>query len=105
MTFHYLSKDSMNPTCRTKPCLLAAALLALTAPHAAAEIQSPVVAEKLRDPMELAVAPNGDLIVIEREGRVLRVRPSTGGVFEIGTVPVTALREKDSGSKWAREDG
>jgi cytochrome c len=88
------------------PFLRTAALLALAASAASsAEIQSSTVADKLRDPMEIAVAPNGDLIVIEREGRVLRVRPSTGGVFEIGTVPVTALRESDRNSPWAREDG
>jgi cytochrome c len=71
----------------------------------AADIQSTIVAEKLRDPMEIALVPNGDLIVIEREGRVLRVRPSTGGIFEIGTVPVTALHQSESNSPWAREDG
>jgi len=75
---------------------------ALSAPAA---IQSTTVADKLHDPMEIAIAPNDDLIVIEREGRVLRVRPSTGGVFVVGTVPVTALRESDSNSPWAREDG
>ncbi|MCW1925043.1 PQQ-dependent sugar dehydrogenase [Luteolibacter arcticus] len=86
--------------------LSTAALLALASSWAmAAEIQSTTVAEKLRDPMEIAVVPNGDLIVIEREGRVLRVRPSTGGVFELGTVPVTALRATDTNSPWAREDG
>lgn len=82
-----------------------ALLTVATACATAAEIQSTIVAEKLRDPMELAIVPNGDLIVIEREGRVLRVRPSTGGVFELGTVPVTALRESDRNSPWAREDG
>ena len=70
-----------------------------------AEIESASFAETLRDPMELAVAPGGNLIVIEREGRVLRVHPATGGVFEIGNVPVTALRSSDSKSAWAREDG
>ena len=71
----------------------------------AAEIQSTTITDKLHDPMEIALVPNGDLLVIEREGRVLRVRPSTGGVFEIGNVPVTALREADRNSSWAREDG
>ncbi len=87
------------------PSLHAGAFLTLTLCCASAQIQSSIVAEKLRDPMEIAVAPNDDLIVIEREGQVLRVRPSTGGVFEIGTVPVTALRESDRNSPWAREDG
>jgi cytochrome c len=81
--------------------LLTAAISCATA----ADIQSTIVADKFHDPMEIAVAPNDDLIVIEREGRVLRVRPSTGGVFELGTVPVTALRQSDSNSPWAREDG
>ena len=76
----------------------------ITAAHAAG-IQSTFFAEGLRDPMELAVAPGGNLIVIEREGRVLRVHPATGGVFEMGTVPVTALRPTDPKSAWAREDG
>ena len=82
------------------------ALLALSLPLSTqAELQSTFFAENLRSPMELAVAPNNDLIVIEREGRVLRVRPSTGGVFVIGNLPVTALRENDPNSGWAREDG
>ena len=71
----------------------------------AAEIESASFAEGLHDPMEIAVTPDGKLIVIEREGRVLRVHPATGGVFEIGNVPVTALRSSDSDSAWAREDG
>ena len=82
-----------------------ALVTAATACATAAEIQSTTVAENLRDPMEIAIAPNDDLIVIEREGRVLRVRPSTGGIFELGTLPVTALRQADSNSPWAREDG
>lgn len=82
-----------------------AASLALIASVSAAEIESTYFAEGLRDPMELAIAPDGDLFVVEREGRVLRVRPSTGGVFVIGELSVTALREKDKDSGWAREDG
>ena len=71
----------------------------------AAEIESTFVAEHLKDPMELAIAPDGDLYVVEREGRVLRVRPSTGGIFEIGNLAVTALRSNDPDSPYAREDG
>ena len=77
----------------------------LSAVSTAAEIESAFVAEHLRDPMELAVAPDGDLYVVEREGRVLRVRPSTGGIFEIGRIAVTALRANDPDSPYAREDG
>ncbi|MCW1925519.1 PQQ-dependent sugar dehydrogenase [Luteolibacter arcticus] len=82
-----------------------AATLALLASVAGAEIESTFFAEGLRDPMEIAVAPDGDLFVVEREGRVLRVRPATGGVFVIGELPVTALRETDKDTPWAREDG
>ena len=71
----------------------------------AAEPVSEVIASGLHDPMEISVAPDGDIYVIEREGRVLRVRPSTGGLFEIGQIPVTALHESDAKSNWAREDG
>ena len=81
------------------------AISALVATAHAAEIENTVLAEGLRDPMEIAIAPGGNLIVIEREGRVLRVHPATGGVFEMGTVPVTALRDTDPKSAWAREDG
>jgi cytochrome c len=83
--------------------ILALAILSSIA-HAA-EFQNTICAEALRDPMELAVAPGGNLIVIEREGRMLRIHPATGGVFEMGTLPVTALRSSDSKSIWAREDG
>jgi cytochrome c len=82
-------------------------LLALTAPLGAAEnpFLSPPVAEGLHDPMEIAVVPGGDLFVIEREGRVLRVRPSTGGMFEVGRFEVSGLRSNDPDSKVAREEG
>lgn len=77
----------------------------LLATVAVADLESVFFAEDLRDPMELAIAPDGDLYVAEREGRVLRVRPSTGGVFVIGELPVTALRASEPHSGWAREDG
>ena len=96
----------MNRLSQAASLLRTTALLTAVATCAtAAEIQSTIVADKLHDPMEIAIVPNGDLIVVEREGRVLRVRPSTGGVFELGTVPVTALRQSDSNTPWAREDG
>lgn len=64
-----------------------------------------VVPTGLRDPMELSVAPNGDLYVVEREGRVLRVRPQTGGVFEIGKIEVAARHEGGGNSPIAAEEG
>ena len=80
-----------------------AAFLALIATSHAAEIESTFFAGNLKDPIELAAAPDGDVYLIEREGRVLRLRPSTGGVFEIGNLDVTALRSNDRESNWARE--
>lgn len=72
---------------------------------AAAPLQKQVIADGLRDPMSLAVAPNGDLYVVEREGRILCVRPDTGGVFEIGELAVSALRSNEPKSDTAVEDG
>ena len=80
-------------------------ILALLATPAFAGIDITPVAGNLRDPMEIAAAPDGDLYVVEREGRVLRVRPSTGGVFEIGALDVTALRSSNAGNLRGREDG
>jgi cytochrome c len=68
-------------------------------------LQTTFVASDLRDPMEISLAPNGDVYVVEREGRVLRVVPSTGAMMEIGTIAVTALRKEKKDSSWAREDG
>ncbi len=70
-----------------------------------AGLQTTFVASDLRDPMEISIAPNGDVYVVEREGRLLRVVPSTGAVMELGTLPVTALRAAEKDSVWAREDG
>jgi cytochrome c len=82
-----------------------AILLALVAAANAADIESTFFAESLKDPIELAPAPDGDIYIVEREGRVLRLRPSTGGLFLIGELEVTALRSKDRESNWGREDG
>ena len=79
--------------------------LSLAAVSSAAEIESTFFAETLKDPIELAPAADGDIYIVEREGRVLRLRPSTGGLFVIGELEVTALRSKDRDSNWAREDG
>ncbi len=71
----------------------------------AAPLARETIAEGLRDPMEIALAPDGDIYVTEREGRVLRVHPPTGGMFEIGQIPVEALRADNRDSPYAREDG
>lgn len=84
-------------------CLPLALFCVATA--AAAAIQKDTIAEGFRDPMSLAIAPDGDVYVVEREGRLLRIRPETGGVFEIGNLAVSALRAADPGSDSAVEDG
>jgi cytochrome c len=71
----------------------------------AAPIQNDTIAEGFRDPMSIAVAPDGDVYVVEREGRLLRIRPETGGVFEVGNLPVSALRAANPKSDSAVEDG
>jgi len=59
----------------------------------------------MRDPMELSIAPDGDIYVVEREGKILRVRPQTGGVFEIGHLEVAGRRENNPSSPIAAEEG
>lgn len=79
----------------------------LTAPgllHAAPFLKE-TIAEGFHDPMSIAPAPDGDIYLVEREGRLLRIRPSTGGVFEIGNLTVSALRATDPKSDTAVEDG
>lgn len=71
----------------------------------AATLRKETIAEGFHDPMSIAPAPDGDVYLVEREGRVFRIRPSTGGVFRIGDVPVSALRESDPKSDSAVEDG
>ena len=80
-------------------------LALFTAAVSAAPILKDTIVGGLKDPMEVAIAPDGNLFVIEREGRVVRVNPQTGGLFEIGTIPVEHLKEADANSKYAREDG
>ena len=84
---------------------LASLSLALAASAAAAPLLKETLATGFRDPMEIAIAPDGDFYVVEREGRVLRVDPNTGGTFVIGEIAVQALTSTDSKSNYAREDG
>lgn len=70
-----------------------------------APVRKITIAEGFRDPMSIAPAPDGDVYVVEREGKLLRVHPATGGVFEIGDLPVSALRASAPKSESAREDG
>ncbi len=68
-------------------------------------IRKDTVAENFHDPMSIAVAPDGDVYFVEREGRMFRVRPSTGGFFQFGELKVSALRESNPKSDSAVEDG
>lgn len=80
------------------------ALLSLAAAHAA-PLQKQTIAGGFHDPMSITVAPDGDIYLVEREGKFLRIRPSTGGVFEVGNLTVSALRSTDPKSNSAVEDG
>ena len=79
--------------------------LALATASSAAPLIKETIVTGLQDPMEVAIAPDGNLFVIEREGRVVRVNPQTGGLFDIGTIPVEHLKETHADSSYAREDG
>ncbi len=85
--------------------LLPLALLLFATAAPAAPVQKDTIAEGFRDPMSLAVAPDGDVYVVEREGGMFRIRPETGGIFRIGDLPVSALRSTDPKSDSAVEDG
>ncbi len=55
--------------------------------------------------MEITIAPDGTFFVTEREGRLLRINPETGALFEIGNIVVEHLKITDRDSVYAREDG
>lgn len=84
---------------------LTALTLTMASTVGAAPLVKETLATGLRDPMEVAIAPDGDFYVVEREGRVLRINPNTGGIFVIGEIEVEALRSADPKSNYAREDG
>jgi cytochrome c len=79
-------------------------LLSIAAAHSA-PLQKFTVATGLHDPMSIAPSSDGDIYLVEREGKLFRIRPSTGGVFEIGNLAVSALRTTDPKSETGREDG
>ena len=79
--------------------------LALATAASAAPLVKQVIATGLNDPMEVAIAPDGNLFVTEREGRLLRINPETGGLFEIGKIAVEHLKITNRDSVYAREDG
>lgn len=87
---------------KTAWCLF---LVASLLPVSAAIELTPPVADGLHDPIEISVAKNGDIYVIEREGRLLQVKPLKGSIFEIGNIKVAALRATNPDSAVSREEG
>ncbi len=87
------------------PKLLPLLVISSLSAAVAAPLRKDLIAEGFHDPMSIALAADGDVYVVEREGRLLRVRPSTGGLFEIGLLPVSALRADNPKSQSGREDG
>ncbi len=84
---------------------LSALTLALTVSATSAPLLKETIVTGLRDPMELAIAPDGTYFVTEREGRLLRINPETGAMFEIGNIAVEHLKITNRDSVYAREDG
>ncbi len=82
--------------------LLAAAMIA---PAFAQPLTRTAFAPGLEDPMAIAIAPDGDIYFTQLRGKLQRLRPSTGGVFEVGQIPVEHLKITDRNSPYAREDG
>ncbi len=58
------------------------------------------IADGFADAMELAVAPDGGIFVVERTGGLKRVDPGTGEVTEVARIPVEVRKDE-----YAREAG
>ncbi len=58
-----------------------------------ADLQVEVVATGLDVPWEMRFLPDGNLVVTERTGRIVRVDPTTGAVTPLGELPITANGE------------
>ncbi len=79
--------------------------LVLATAATAAPLVKDTIVTGLEDPMEIAIAPDGTYFVTEREGRLLRINPETGAMFEIGQIAVEHLKITNRDSVYAREDG
>ncbi|GAB3162830.1 PQQ-dependent sugar dehydrogenase [Telluribacter humicola] len=64
-----------------------------------------VLAEKLNEPMELAVLPDERVLLIERHGAVRLYSPATGQLKTIATIPVSTKYKDRDGSETEAEDG
>ncbi len=74
---------------------LTAALLALTAaPLAAADFRVETVAEGFDHPWAMAFLPDGDMLITERSGDLLRFEPDSGDRTTIGNVPAVDARNQ-----------
>jgi len=64
-----------------------------------------VLAEKLNEPMELAVMEGGKVLFIERLGKVRLFDPETGGIKEVGQLDVSHTYYNQDGNQPEAEDG
>ncbi len=62
-------------------------------PAGDADLLVEVVATGLDVPWEMRFLPDGNLVVTERTGRIVRVDPATGAVTQLGELPVAANGE------------
>jgi cytochrome c len=59
----------------------------------AEDFEKVTLEDDTENPMELDVAPDGRVFYIERDGRVMIIKPDTGQTVEAGRVPVTTVLE------------
>lgn len=64
-----------------------------------------VLAQKLEEPMELAVLDNGKVLIIERKGKVKLYSPSDSSLRTIASIPVSTTYTPRNGQMSEAEDG
>ncbi|GAB3985448.1 hypothetical protein GCM10028807_00720 [Spirosoma daeguense] len=64
-----------------------------------------VLAEKLNEPLEMAILPDERVIFIERHGNVQLYSPTTKQVKTIATIPVSTKYKDKEGNETEAEDG